>query len=134
MPTIVGAGKYYMRRWVETPAETAPGGAAHVQRRLLYGSELMQMVGWDAKWFKSLQGMAKYSPDANTLLCSFEGNAFSAFAITPVLIAAFCGFAAGEGANDQGVVSSQQSMASQATEILAGNTESDSESSPGKWG
>ena len=72
--TLVGASKPVMRR------RRADGT---VEVRLLYGIELMAFIGWH--WDDYAEGECTMLDNAT--LTSLAGNAFSAFAVGPVLAA-----------------------------------------------
>ena len=77
IPTLISHSSILMR-WV-------PPGATGHSYRMLHGLELMHIIGWNDKWWS--QGTVLEALDP-ALLTSLAGNAFSAYAVGPALIAA----------------------------------------------
>ena len=90
LPTIVGSVKAVIRR---------RGNAARPTLRVVFGAELLAMMCWHAGDFR--EGVHRWlTPRGHALLSSLAGNAFSGYAVGPLLIAA-CAFLMGEGTNGE---------------------------------
>lgn len=77
-PTLTSMSKILIRR------QTAlPGGALVL--RALHPLEAFRLMGWDLPWWTKPLWSADVTPE---LLTNMAGNAFSGYAVTPVLIAA----------------------------------------------
>lgn len=72
---LTGSGQYWARRLKDDGTW---------QYRLLLGVEVMQLIGWDVSMYTSRPAATK---DANNLLRSFAGNAFSGFAAAAASLA-----------------------------------------------
>ena len=59
--------------------------------RLMTGVEAMQFMGWDITDFRDIDALYAL-PNSNAFLCNLAGNAFSAYAIGPVLLAVVSSF------------------------------------------
>ena len=78
MPTLVGSGQFAYRRVCASPAD----GSAHVELQQMDGLEMLQAIGCDQSYMTG--------PRPSHEVCSsMAGNAFSAFALGPLVIGAF---------------------------------------------
>ena len=77
-PTITGASQMCVRY--------RRGSSGRITVRPLSGQECMALIGWSPSFFAANVTMN------DIVLRNFAGNAFSAFAYTPMLIVALCGY------------------------------------------
>lgn len=96
MPTLVGSGQYAYRRAHVDPID----GSVQVKVEQLDGLELLQAIGFDQSYM--------HGPAASHEVCSsMAGNAFSAFALGPLVIGmlqAVMPIGAAEAASDSGSI------------------------------
>ena len=77
-PTITGSSQICIRH--------RTGLSGEVCLRPLSGKECMALIGWDPRYYTATTVMT------DSLLRNLAGNAFAAFAITPMLMLAICGW------------------------------------------
>lgn len=73
-PTLVGSTRLFVR------VHTGGGNWTH---RILSGVEAMALIGWSPEYFASIRD------EENSVLLSLAGNAYSGFAVLPLLVCMF---------------------------------------------